>query len=132
MFAPVFILLYVAHLLADYPLQTDHQADHKAEQSAAGWRANLAHAAIHVAVSALLLGLGALLLNLSVAPVPAAAGLLWIGASHSLIDRRRGVQWWMKNTGQPEFLKHGGAAHVDQTAHIAALTVAALAITTTA
>ncbi|CAM5735969.1 hypothetical protein STENM223S_06620 [Streptomyces tendae] len=28
MFASLFVLLYLGHLLADYPLQTDHQAAH--------------------------------------------------------------------------------------------------------
>lgn len=36
----------------------------------------------------------------------------------------------MEKTGQVAFLKHGGAAHVDQTAHILALTLAALFLTT--
>lgn len=31
-FAAVFVLFYIAHLLADYPLQTDRQASRKA-----GW-----------------------------------------------------------------------------------------------
>ncbi|MFD4328556.1 hypothetical protein ACFWQC_28265 [Nocardioides sp. NPDC058538] len=35
MFASIFVLLYAAHMLSDYPLQTDHQASCKANRGAA-------------------------------------------------------------------------------------------------
>jgi hypothetical protein len=119
MFADAFVILYAAHLLADYPLQTDHQAAHKAEHGATGWRANLTHAAVHVTTSAaLLLAVGAALgLHTSVAG--ALSALLWLGISHSFIDRRWPVSRWMAATRQAGFAQHGGAAHVDQTFHIA-------------
>lgn len=126
MFASAFVLLYLGHLLADYPLQTDHQAKCKAEQSAAGWLANLTHAGTHVIVSAATLGLGEVVLDLELSPIAAVIALAWVGLSHSIIDRRRGVVAWMKLAKQTEFAKHGGAAHVDQTAHITALVIAAL------
>ncbi|MFI5769629.1 DUF3307 domain-containing protein [Streptomyces sp. NPDC051658] len=128
MFAALFVLLYVAHLLADYPFQTDHQAGCKAEKSAAGWRANFVHAGTHVLVSAVALVVGFLVLDLSLAVPAAVVALLWIGATHSIIDRRWLVLRWMERTGQVEFVKHGGAAHVDQTAHVTALLIAALAL----
>jgi hypothetical protein len=128
MFGTLFALLYVAHLLADYPLQTDHQSGCKAERGAAGWRANLSHAGTHVAASAALLAIGALALDLHIPLAAAAAGLAWIGATHALIDRRWPIQWWMHHTRQAAFAQHGGAAHVDQTAHITAIAIAALAI----
>ncbi|MFJ8856341.1 DUF3307 domain-containing protein [Streptomyces sp. NPDC102437] len=128
MFASVFVLLYVAHLLSDYPFQTDHQASRKAEKSAAGWRANLVHAGTHVAVSAAALAIGALVLDLKPSAPAVLVALAWVGISHSAIDRRRGVLAWMNRTGQAEFVKHGGAAHVDQTAHITALAIGALAM----
>lgn len=127
-FAAVFILLYVAHLLADYPLQTDHQAAHKAERSATGWRANLAHAGTHVAVSAASLGVGVVMLDLQLSLIAAASALAWVGLSHSVIDRRRGVLAWMRVARQEVFREHGGAAHVDQAAHIAAIVIAALVL----
>lgn len=128
MFATLFVLLYVAHLAADYPLQTDHQAAHKADQSAAGWRANLAHAATHVASSAVVLTVGVTVLGLAIGWVEAAIAIAWIRATHCLIDRRRAVHWWMQHTRQRKFAEHGGAAHVDQTAHVIALAAAALGI----
>ncbi|KPC68383.1 hypothetical protein ADL27_56935 [Streptomyces sp. NRRL F-6602] len=127
MFADLFVLLYVAHLVADYPGQTDHQAEHKAARGAAGWRANLAHAGTHLAVTAVVLvvvGVGVLGLDLS--PVAAVLALLWISVTHAVIDRRWAVRWWMENTGQTQFLASGGAAHVDQTAHVVCLMVGAL------
>lgn len=129
MFAATFILLYVAHMLADYPFQTDHQAAHKADRGAAGWRANLAHAGTHVIACVAVLAVGAAALGeLHPALWRAAVAVVWIGASHSVIDRRRGVAWWMDHTGQCGFREHGGAAHVDQTAHLVALAIAALVI----
>lgn len=126
MFASLFVLLYVAHLAADYPLQTDHQAAHKADCSAAGWRANLAHAGTHVLACGVVLAVAAVVLGESAGAGASLAALVWIGATHAVIDRRWPVRWWMENTRQPEFAQHGGAAHVDQTAHVIALAVAAL------
>ncbi|MFD8142494.1 DUF3307 domain-containing protein [Streptomyces sp. NPDC059708] len=128
MFAQIAFLLYVAHMLADYPLQTDHQAAHKADKGGEGWRANLAHAATHVVSCGVALAVGAWLLpDVRLSAGPAALALLWIGASHGFIDRRWPVAAWMKIARQTKWAQHGGAAHVDQTAHILALAVAALA-----
>lgn len=127
MFASAFALLYVGHLLADYPGQTDHQAAHKADRTAAGWRANLTHAATHVLLCALTLAAGAALLDdMPLTVARTAVALAWVGVTHSVIDRRWIVRRWMETTGQREFLAHGGAAHVDQAAHIGALAIAAL------
>ncbi|MFE7139054.1 DUF3307 domain-containing protein [Streptomyces sp. NPDC057644] len=129
MFASLFVLLYLGHLVADYPLQTDHQAAHKADRCAAGWAANLTHAATHVAACAAALALGVLVLDDVTVSLPVVvAALLWIGGSHAFIDRRWPVQWWMNHTGQTSWAANGGAAHVDQTAHILALVLAALAL----
>jgi hypothetical protein len=128
MFAELFVLLYVAHLVADYPLQTDHQAAHKAERSLTGWIANVSHAAVHFILCGVALVVVAVVLGEPIAFWPAVCALVWIGASHAVIDRRWLVRWWMTRTGQSEFMAHGGAPHIDQTAHILALTVAALAL----
>lgn len=126
MFASLFILLYVAHLAADYPFQTDHQAGHKADCSAAGWRANLAHAATHVLLCSLALVVGSAVLGESAGVLPSVVAVLWIGATHAVIDRRWPIARWMAFARQAGWAKHGGAAHVDQTAHVLALVVAAL------
>ncbi|MFJ1879712.1 DUF3307 domain-containing protein [Streptomyces sp. NPDC088137] len=128
MFADIAFLLYVGHLIADYPLQTDHQADHKAGPGWKGWTANVSYAATHVAVCATLLVLGAAVLGWSLPALPALAALLWIGVTHAVIDRRWPVTAWMRLARQTKWAANGGAAHVDQTAHIAALIVAALCL----
>lgn len=125
-FAAVFVLLYVAHLVADYPLQTDWQAAHKADRSVEGWRANVSHAFDHLMVSTAALAVLEVVLGYSVPVVQGCAGLAWIAISHAAIDRRRGVLAWMRLARQTKFQEHGGAAHVDQTAHLVCLLVAAL------
>ncbi|MBQ1118523.1 DUF3307 domain-containing protein, partial [Streptomyces sp. C3-3] len=111
MFATLFVLLYVAHLLADYPFQTDHQAGRKADGGAAGWRANLAHAGTHLAVSGLALLVGRIALGLDLGLLPAAAALLWIAGTHAVIDRRWPVARWMRFARQAGWAQNGGAAH---------------------
>jgi len=129
MFAPVFVLLYVAHLIADYAAQTDHQAGHKADPGRAGWTANAAHAATHAAVTALVLGVGALALGDGPGIGSAALAIGFIAATHAFIDRRWPIRWLMTRTGQRGFYEHGGgAAHVDQVAHVTVLLVTALAL----
>lgn len=140
MFAALFVLLYVSHLLADFPLQTDHQAHCKAGWTEGdqdpepgrhhhGWGANLAHAGTHVAVSAAVLAVGRLVIEgFTLGLVPAAVGLVLVGVTHSVIDRRWPVARWMAFARQTRFAQHGGAAHVDQTFHVAALVIAAFAM----
>lgn len=129
MFATVFILLYVAHMVADYAIQTDRQAALKAESSRAGWWANLSHAGTHVLLCAVALGAGAWLLPDVELPVARTVlAVAWVGVSHGFVDRRWPVAWWMDNTGSAAFRTRGGAQHVDQTAHILALAIAALLI----
>lgn len=128
MFATVFLLLYVGHLLADYPFQTDHQAAHKADPGPVGWRANLNHASTHASICGLALLTGMVFLDLHISTWSAYAALAWIGGTHAFIDRRWPVRWWMHRFGQSDWAANGGAAHVDQTAHITALAFAALAL----
>lgn len=131
LFTVAFAVMYASHLLADYPFQTDTQSARKAgwteldsqERTVRhhhGWGANQAHAGTHTLITLVLLlvvPVWALDLPLSVAGLVAALG--WIHLSHGLIDRRWPIAWWMDHTGQSSFKAHGGAAHVDQAAHIA-------------
>ncbi|MFJ4342624.1 DUF3307 domain-containing protein [Streptomyces sp. NPDC088915] len=127
MFASVFILLYAAHLLSDYAFQTDHQSEHKALRSPAGWWANISHAGTHVVASAVALGVGTAVLDLPLRGPVVLGVLAWVGLSHGFIDRRWPIRWWMERTGSKDFFNKGGAPFVDQTAHVAALVLAALA-----
>lgn len=138
MFAATFVLLLLGHWLADYPCQTDRQAQRKAGWTDVdtqtkevrhhhGWGANAAHAGTHVVLCGLMLGVGALVLDeVSLSLWPALGALAWIGVTHGFIDRRWPVAAWMKFARQEGWSAHGGAAHVDQTAHVLVLAVAAL------
>jgi hypothetical protein len=128
-FATVFVLLFVAHLVADYAIQTDHQAAHKADRTAAGWWANLTHAFTHVVACAVALIVGeACLRGLHPPTIRTDIALAWVGVSHAFIDRRWPIARWMDSTGSADFRTRGGAQHVDQAAHILCLAVAALTI----
>lgn len=131
MLGTFFALLYVAHHLSDYPFQTDHQAKCKADRTLTGWIANLVHASTHVLTTAVLLAAAVRLLpDVHVTVVGVTGALAWIGASHSAIDRRWLVRWWMEHTGQRGYIEHGGLLTVDQAAHIAlGLLPAAFALT---
>ncbi|MEV6426024.1 DUF3307 domain-containing protein [Streptomyces sp. NPDC051662] len=133
MFASLFVLLYVAHLTADYALQTDHQVTHKAGAGRRAWLALGAHAGTHVLVTAAALAGGALVLDeVQLSPLPTLLALAWIGLTHAGIDRRWPITWWMTHTGSEDWISRDGAAHVDQTAHTLALCLAALGLTATA
>ncbi|WP_405021493.1 DUF3307 domain-containing protein [Kitasatospora sp. NBC_00070] len=119
LFAAAFAALFAAHHLADYPAQTDHQAAHKADRTLTGWIANQVHAASHTVLTLLALVTLAAVLHTPLTVSGVAAGLAWVHLSHSAIDRRRAVAWWMDHTGQTGFRAASGAAHVDQAAHIA-------------
>ncbi|MFD5728348.1 DUF3307 domain-containing protein [Streptomyces sp. NPDC058368] len=108
MFPSLFILLYLAHLLADYPLQTDHQADHKSACGAAGWRANLTHATTHVIACSLALVVAAVVQDENVGVLPGAAAVTLIGVTHAFIDRRWPVQW---NPGELHRMRDSHRAH---------------------
>ncbi|MFJ1796955.1 DUF3307 domain-containing protein [Kitasatospora griseola] len=112
-FAAVFVALFTAHHLADYPAQTDHQAAHKADRTLTGWIANQLHAASHTALTLLALIVLAVVLHTPLTIGGIVAGLAWVHLSHSFIDRRRAIAWWMDHTGQAGFRAAGGAAHVD-------------------
>ena len=128
MFAPLFVLMYVAHLIADYAAQTDHQAGHKADPGRAGWSANLTHAATHAAVTAIVLGVGVLALGQGPGIVPAVLAIASISATHAFIDRRWPIRWLMARTGQRGHYEQGGAGHVDQVAHVTVLLAVALVL----
>lgn len=128
MFATLFVLLYLGHMLADYPLQTDHQAAHKADPGWKGWLVNLTHALTHVALSVILLVVGMGLLGVELSAWEFVGLLAWIGLTHAFIDRRWMVARWMRIAKQEGFAEHGGAHHVDQTAHILMLVLGSLVV----
>lgn len=127
--------LVVAHVLCDYVLQTQHQADTKALGGLVGRLACLRHVGVQVA------GAGAVvaLLGGSVAgPTPTvgrcAAALAVIGVTHYFADRRAPLRALIdvirRGRGMEWIDQHGGLAFCDQAWHYLWLGVAAWILAT--
>ncbi|MFD6094725.1 DUF3307 domain-containing protein [Nocardiopsis flavescens] len=135
-FAAVAATLTVAHLIGDYVLQTDHQADRKpcrADRSVEcgeveSWAANQSHVATYRGAQIIALVAADRILGLGLSPGRVAAGVAVSWITHSVIDRRWPVRVWMDRTGSAAFRERGGAAHVDQTLHHSCLWASALII----
>ncbi|WP_304450858.1 DUF3307 domain-containing protein [Nocardiopsis sp. YSL2] len=121
-FPTVLAAMTAAHHVGDYLLQNDHQAQHKPTS----WSANQAHVASYHLAQITALTLASRTLGLRLSPARLAAGVAVSWVTHSIIDRRWPVRWWMNHTGSSDFYRAGGAAHVDQAMHHAALFMAAL------
>lgn len=112
----LFDWLLVGHLVGDFLLQTDGMAEHKAQD----WSWMLKHVGLYLVVMALVLGVYSLS-----HPVPIwalALALLFIGATHVALDRRRIALDWMRLVGirqDPGWL----AIVVDQVLHLLVLVV---------
>ncbi|ANZ36870.1 hypothetical protein BBK82_13090 [Lentzea guizhouensis] len=87
-FAAVLPGLLVAHNVADHWMQTHHQALTKGQAGTAGRIACLAHVATYTAVTAVVVALLWLVLDLDVSPVGFAAGQLVSAVTHYWADRR--------------------------------------------
>ncbi|WP_047868887.1 DUF3307 domain-containing protein [Nocardiopsis sp. RV163] len=124
-FPAVFAAMTAAHHVGDYLLQNDHQAQHKMES----WTANQAHVASYHLAQLAAIGLTSRALGLRLSPARLAAGVAVSWVTHSVIDRRWPVRWWMTRTGSKGFYEAGGAPHVDQAMHHAALFTSALIVT---
>jgi Protein of unknown function (DUF3307) len=105
----------VCHLVADWPLQNDWMASHKADlRHPAGY----VHAGIHGSLLALVFG--------------------WVAAplalAHLIIDTRVPVAWWSRLVGQTQPSGHGYDVGLevrfwtDQVFHIACIAIAAVVI----
>ncbi len=118
----LFDWLLVGHLVGDFLLQTDGMAEYKAQD----WRWMLKHVGLYLVVMAVVLGV----YELS-HPVPlwaVALALLFIGATHVALDRRRLALDWMRLIG---IRSDGGwlAIVVDQVLHLLVLVVVVQGIT---
>lgn len=135
-FAAVYAAMTAAHHVGDFLFQTDRQAACKAASAdratdapvteTESWAANQAHVASYHAVQVAAVAAAARVLGLRLNPVRLAAGVAFSWITHSVIDRRWPVREWMTRTGSKAFYEAGGAAHVDQAMHHAALFAAAL------
>jgi hypothetical protein len=138
----VFALLYASHPLADFWVQTNHQAAAKGGHGRDAQRACAAHVATLTATHALTLTAGSLAAGERLPAGRTAAGLAFIAVTHYAIDRRwtlRRLTEWLAFTGKPAFHDMGmprdghddnaclgtGAHALDQALHIFCLAVAA-------
>ncbi|WP_435113330.1 hypothetical protein [Nocardiopsis synnemataformans] len=136
-FAAVAAVLAAAHTAGDFLVQTDRQAslkpcraDRDAEcTEAQSWAALVGHVASYHAVQATALIIANHVLDLRLHPGRTALGIGASALSHGVIDRRWPVRQWMLRTGSGPYYHRGGAMHVDQAMHQAALAVSAAIIT---
>ncbi|MBD0676638.1 transcriptional regulator [Streptomyces sp. CBMA156] len=132
-FAAAYVLLRSSADLADHWIQTDHQADTKADRSPHGRRACAAHVATYTAVQAAALVLGGRALGLRPKPRRVIAALALSASTHYLADRREPLRRAAEATRRGNFLRladHGmnGGYILDQAFHHVVETCAALIV----
>jgi hypothetical protein len=132
-FGMIFAALVAGHYLADYWVQTDHQAQHKGltgDRSREGrWNA-FKHAATYtLTVSGAVLGTAAAT-GASVNAWTVLALLALNGVTHYVIDRRWTLEWVARKIGKGGWIDNDKTAlpHLDQAAHLAIFGPVALAI----
>jgi hypothetical protein len=139
-FAAVLPGLLVAHQVGDHWLQTDRQARRKADPGWPGRWACAAHVASYTAVTAGVVALLWLALDLSITPIGFVGGQVVSAVTHYWADRRTTVTRLATAVGKSPFLALGqprpgrddnptlgtGAYALDQSWHQAWLLVAAL------
>lgn len=134
MFGTVMGALIAAHYLADFYVQTDHQAQHKglrgARVSEGRWNC-FKHAASYTAVQAVLVPIVMAVDGIRV-DYPAVLLLLALnGLTHYVIDRRWTLEAFARGIGKSGWIDAVEMAmmHLDQAAHLVLLGFFALLIT---
>jgi hypothetical protein len=117
----LFDWLLVGHLVADFLLQTDNMARYKAQS----WSWMLKHVGIYLAVMMVLVG--AYAMNHPVPLWVVVGGMLFIGGTHIVLDRRAFTLWWMRRLGVSSDLTWLPIV-ADQVFHILVLAVVAQAL----
>lgn len=129
-YATVFVALYAAHMVADYWVQTQHQASTKGHAGWTGRLACLSHVGTYTLTAIIALTTVAWRLDLDLHLDATVAGLAVSAITHYIADRRtpiaRLAAWLRKD---PAWLTRGGGlAALDQAWHIGWLAVAALIV----
>jgi hypothetical protein len=141
-FAATFAALLVAHHVADYWIQTDHQAVNKGRhgtpaEDAAGRAACLAHVLSYTATTTAAVAAVNRALRLGASWPGIVAGQAISAVTHYWADRRYTLRRLAVRAGKRDFHDRGqdlarGSAALDQSWHLAWLAVAALATATIA
>jgi hypothetical protein len=127
----VFVVLYGADWVADFWVQTQHQADTKNAPGWRGWSALLLHVVTYTATAALGLAALAWRTDLELHAVNLLVGLAVYAITHGWADRRNTLAWLATATGSGRFYavrEHGinGALLLDRSWHIGWSAVVAL------
>lgn len=130
-FTTVFIAMLVGHHLGDYLLQTTWQVEHKGDRGGIGWLAAAGHAASYTAATVTTTLVASLVLDVHPTPLGFLIGQLFSAATHLVIDRRFTLEWFIEQVdkvipGKLKYYTDGGAAFLDQMAHMVCLFIAAL------
>ncbi len=137
-FAVLSAVRAAAHQLADYWVQTDHQAATKGNDGTDGAAACAAHVLSYSLVSAGAVLLAGKVFQLDLSARGVILGELVSAVTHYAADRREhGLMFPIaRKTGKAGFMERGGAPLLDQAWHHVANTLAsavtALAVTTAA
>ena len=136
-FGTIFAALVFGHYLADFWVQTDHQAAHKGltgpESWCGRWNA-FKHALTYTATMSAVLGV--VLIATGAPYTTHTAGVVWAalianGVTHYVIDRRWPLEALARRLGKGPWIdrdKAGAMMHLDQAAHLVILGPVALVI----
>jgi hypothetical protein len=128
-FAALFATLYVAHMIADYWIQTDWQATRKGMFGVVGRIACAAHVATYTATLAIVTIGISYRIDMDLSPSKVTMALLVSAITHYIADRRTPLRRLsVASRHSREWLDNGGLALVDQAWHVGWLGVAALII----
>jgi len=118
-FAAVSAVRNAAHFLADYWVQSDHQAVTKGKPGAEGARACAAHVLSYSLTSAAAVALANRVLRLGLSTRGVLAGELISALTHYAADRREHGLLFpaARHLGKGGFLDRGGAPLLDQAWH---------------
>jgi hypothetical protein len=123
----VFVVFVVSHVVGDFILQTEFQATNKhggLGRNPVNRRALAQHAATYTAAYiAALVWLGT---EYSVATI--VGTVIGIALPHYLQDDGRVIRWWMRNVKHTEAAPGMLAIFVDQSFHLVALLLLAIAV----
>lgn len=131
LFVVAFASLFTGHHLGDYLLQTSWQVEHKGDRGAIGWAAASGHVASYTAATIATTLAAGLALDVHITVLGFVVGQLFSAATHLIIDRRFTLRWLMVQVnrvirGKLAYYDNGGAAFLDQMAHVFCLFIAAL------
>ena len=120
------VVLLMAHHVANYWVQTNHQAAIKAETNWRGRWACMRHVITYTLTCAAALLLTDLVTGAALLDWRTGLGLAGNALAHYIADRRAPLRRLAAWLGKADYWDHGGAAPLDQAFHIGCLFVVAL------